>query len=187
MNSTREALAVEEYRALRATIRERGTVRLIVIAITFVAWAGLLLAAWPGTGSQPALTLVPLVALAAGFESALAAHVAAERIGRYVALRYEAPGDATPRWEHDVLRFAQAGTAFRLDPLAAPLFVSAAVLNLGSAAVFGLAGAPMPRAAAASFLVALGGHAAFVIRVTRSRHRAASQRTEDAAALSRDA
>ena len=32
-------LSIEEYRALRATIRERGTARWIVIALTFVAWA----------------------------------------------------------------------------------------------------------------------------------------------------
>ena len=74
-------LAVEEYRALRATIRERGTMRLVVALITFVAWAAgaLAVVSW---GSVSALALLPLLVLVAGFEVVFATHVGVERIGR---------------------------------------------------------------------------------------------------------
>src|SRR5688572_14729222 len=44
----RSELAHEEFRALRATIRERGTLRLLVVLITFVAWATLAMLSWRG-------------------------------------------------------------------------------------------------------------------------------------------
>jgi len=68
------SLAVEEYRALRATIRERGTARWIVIALTFVAW-GALSSVDRVFAAAPSLTLVPLVVLASGFETVFALHV----------------------------------------------------------------------------------------------------------------
>jgi hypothetical protein len=57
----------EEYRELRATIRERGTARLFVMTITLVAWAGLALAI-KALFFAPVLMLVPLLLLATGFE-----------------------------------------------------------------------------------------------------------------------
>ena len=53
----------EEYRALRATIRERGTARIAVFACGLGVWGALAVltaVAWP----VPAATLVPLVVLA---------------------------------------------------------------------------------------------------------------------------
>ena len=41
-------LAIEEYRALRATIRERGTARLLGAVGVFFAWAALVHRVQPG-------------------------------------------------------------------------------------------------------------------------------------------
>ena len=121
---------LEEYRALRATIRERGTARLIVALVTFVAWAGLLLVVGAFI-SIPAFSLVPLLVLAAGFEAVFAAHVGVERIGRYLQVFHEPGSPVSPCWE----LLAMAGSpkprpSARLDPLFAGLFAAATLLNL---------------------------------------------------------
>jgi len=58
----------EEYRALRATIRERGTARVCLFAGGFAAWGALTLAA-ATMASTPLATLLPLLVLAALFEA----------------------------------------------------------------------------------------------------------------------
>ena len=71
-----------EYAALRATIRERGTARMLLIPFVFTAWAGVAIA----TSAVIAValsTLVPLLVLAAGFEATFALYTNVERIGRY--------------------------------------------------------------------------------------------------------
>lgn len=128
MNPAPEALAQEEYRTLRATIQARGTLRLVVTAITFIAWAALFLLAWPQSSTFPAMSVVPLLVLASGFEVVFAAHVAAERIGRYLAARYE-PHDGLPAWEHTVPRFSTPRTLAPLDPLNVKLFLFATLIN----------------------------------------------------------
>ena len=121
------ALSVEEYRALRATIRERGTMRLVVTVITFVAWARH--GRWDGR-RVPVFGLVPLLVLVAGFEMVFATHVGVERIGRYLQVRYES-ADGLPAWEHrrDGDR-GRAGAGSGIDPLFASVFVIATLLNL---------------------------------------------------------
>ena len=72
--------------------------RLIVVAITFVAWAALVLAVQVFV-PIPLFSLVPLFVLAAGFEVVFATHVGIERIGRYVQVRYETNESDLPAWE----------------------------------------------------------------------------------------
>src|SRR5678816_1455549 len=72
----------DEYRALRATIRERGTARICLFGGGFVAWAGLTLAT-AALASTPVSTLLPLLVLSALFEAIYALHVGVERVGRY--------------------------------------------------------------------------------------------------------
>src|SRR5262245_51277 len=78
----------EQYRALRATIRERGTARVCVFLGGVAVWAAI--AVTTGAISAPPIaTLVPLLMLAATFEAVFALHVGVERVGRYLAVFYE--------------------------------------------------------------------------------------------------
>ncbi len=133
-NFPSDPLRQEEFRALRATIRERGSLRVAIALAGLIAWAALYLAvqAWFPT---PVTFLVPLLILAAAFEVVYALHVGVERIGRYLESAYE-PDSATdtpgPQWEHAAHAFGRRFTdgTGRLDPLFAVLFVSAILLNL---------------------------------------------------------
>jgi hypothetical protein len=173
-------LALEEYRALRATIRERGTIRLIVATITFVAWAAgaLAVAAW---ASVAALALIPLLILAAGFEVVFAAHVGVERVGRYLQTHFETPGAAPPQWERLAMELGpQAGAGSGIDPLFSILFVLAALLNMLPAALLSLAGGPeLPGGLSLELLVYGMLHAFFIGRVFRARRFAARQRLRE--------
>jgi len=126
----RGQLGAEEYRELRATIRERGTARLFVIAITVVAWAAAIIAVQT-LFVAPVLALIPLLILAAGFEVAYASHAGVERIGRYLEVFHESAGTAPPQWEHVAHRPRPVVVASGpLDALASPIFVAAGILNL---------------------------------------------------------
>ena len=174
-------LGLEEYRALRATIRERGSLRLSVILLTFVAWAALALAA-TAASRFPGLTLVPLIVLAAGFEVILAAHVGVERIGRYVQARYERAlddHDGSQAWEHVAMTLG--GSRARgagVDPLAGRLFMAATIVNMLPAGLWLLAGRSNQWVLVTSALEA-SCHLAFLVRVTRARRFAAVQRQAD--------
>ena len=61
-NSLPTARDLEEFRALRATIRERGTTRVWLLVVTMSAW-GLLVVGVMAIDRLPALVLVPLVVL----------------------------------------------------------------------------------------------------------------------------
>jgi hypothetical protein len=171
-------LAVEEFRALRATIRERGTARWIVIALTFVAWAALLIVS-QAVLPLPVIFLVTLVVLAAGFETVFGLHVGAERVGRFLQARYEtAPG--LPSWEHAAMA---TGTEPRLnagiDPLCSWLFAVATVLNLVPIA-FTAADGPKIGDTLPIELVVWGlFHLLFLVRIARARRFAAAQRAID--------
>jgi hypothetical protein len=175
-------LAREEFRALRATIRERGTLRLFVAAITFVAWATLVLLAWRGGVSVPFAALATLLVLAAGFEIVFAIHVAVERIGRYLQARYERGGHGPPRWEHDAMAIGkEPSLAGWVDPLFSPVFIAAAILNLVPVLMPGIQWSVpirmVPRGLTGLWsLVAVFCHVAFIIRVRRCVSFAAQQR-----------
>ena len=70
----------DEYRALRATIRTRGTARVSVFLAGLGIWAGLAIAT-AALLPVPSATLVPLVLLAGTFESVFALHVGVEARG----------------------------------------------------------------------------------------------------------
>jgi hypothetical protein len=156
----------EEYRALRATIRERGTARVVVFAGGTVAWAALAFAV-AAVGSPPVATLLPLLVLAAVFEAVFALHVGVERVGRYLDVWF---GD---EWERTAAAFGRPDGAATIDALFAIIFLLAALVNLSPAA---LAQPTLPE------IVFIGGaHALFVIRVAVARRVASAQRAVDLA------
>ena len=91
----------EEYRALRATIRERGTARVCIFAGGIVAWAAATIAT-AALASTPLATLLPLLVLASVFEAVFALHIGVERIGRYLQVFHETDPPAL-----DLARFQQ--------------------------------------------------------------------------------
>lgn len=168
----------EEYRALRATIRERGSVRLIVSLITFVSWAALVFVVL-ATTVVPVLGLIPLLVLAAGFEVVFAAHVGVERIGRYLQARYESP-EGLPAWEQTAMRLGQAGLpGGGIDPLFSALFTAAGLMNLVPIALLSSAGGPAVAGVPLELLVYAILHFLFVARVVAARRFAATQRVRE--------
>jgi hypothetical protein len=175
MASEASDLALEEYRALRATIRERGTARVVVTTITFVSWAALTVTVW-ALALLPLLGLAPLIVLAAGFESAFALHVGVERIGRFLQARYETPG-ALPGWEHAAMTLGNAPALNpRIDALYLWPFLLATVLNLFVVLLLNGEDPPLYDVAAYSLV-----HAALVVRVGSARRFARGQRDRDLA------
>lgn len=175
-------LSHEEFRALRATIRERGHLRLIVSLITFVSWAMLLL----GVALMPAsslTTMVPLVVLAAGFEVVFATHVGVERIGRYLAAHYETNAGRLPAWERTAMVVGQdPQAATGIDPLFARIFGIAMLLNL---IPLGRADWSISGISLAGSLLVVAAHLGFAIRLVRARQFAQTQRGRDAALFER--
>src|SRR5438270_3538 len=90
----------QEFAALRATIRERGTVRMMLLPVAFGLWAGAAIATTAAV-ALPIAALLPLLVLAAGFEAIYALHVNVERIGRYIQVFHEPDGG----WEHVAMQF----------------------------------------------------------------------------------
>src|SRR3954465_15840440 len=95
----------DEFRAMRRTIQQRGTARMLVLPIIFVGWAGTAVAT-AAVITVAISTLVPLLVLVAGFESVFALHINVERIGRYLQVFHESNGEG-PGWEHVAMRFGQ--------------------------------------------------------------------------------
>jgi hypothetical protein len=130
-------LARLEYEALRATIRERGSLRIPLMLAGLTAWAGSAILA--GAYGQGAQTLVPLLVLAASFETGHALHLGVERIGRFLQVFYEDGRDAGgPLWETTVMAYSRAHPAIGPDALFTRLYVLATIVNflalLGSVA-----------------------------------------------------
>jgi hypothetical protein len=160
---------VEEYRALRATIRERGTTRVWVALAGLAVWAALALIT-AALALFPAATLVPLLVLAASFEAVFALHTGVERVGRYLQVFYETDGDG---WEHQAMAF---GAAFRPggnDPLFAVQFWLATATNVFLAATYG----PQP----VEWLALALFHGTFAARVGVAGRHARRQRALDLA------
>lgn len=160
---------LEEYRALRATIRERGTARACLFAAIVPAWAILTVAA-AAAAPYPAAALFPLLTLAAGFEAIFALHLGVERVGRYLQVFYEdAPGER--QWERTVMAFGQAFPGGGSDPLFARYFALATAANLIPAALV----APT----ALEWLTIGAAHLLFLIRIAAARRVSAAQRAVD--------
>ena len=165
-HTTTSSLREAEYAALRATIRERGSLRLALVPLAFIGWAGVAV----GTAAVITValsTLVPLLVLAAGFEAVFALHVSVERIGRYLQVFHERPGAG---WEHAAMAFGRAFPAAAPDPLFGRLFVFATSVNFVPAA---LGGTPV------EILLLAIVHLTLVYRVRTAQRWLAFQREED--------
>lgn len=166
-----------EFQELRATIRGRGHVRVIVTVLTFVSWAAL-----AATLSEPfpPFALVPLLVLAAGFEVVYAVHVSVERIGRYLFVFYEGPAEM-PKWETAIAAFGQSAAARSTggSALFLPAFLLAAALNLLLARAVSGHAADAPGPLVVGALAA--AHGIFVTRLFIARARARRQRELDTA------
>lgn len=154
----------EEYAALRATIRERGTARPWLAFAGFAAWAALV-AVNTALSSAPVATIVPLVVLAAAFEGVFAMHIGVERIGRYLQVFYE------DRWEQTAMALGRAGgpgRIVRIDALFSVPFGLATLINMMPALVQG---------PTTEELVFVGGaHALLVVRIVAAKAASAKQR-----------
>lgn len=173
-----QELSVEEYRALRATIRERGSARLFVAPITFVAWAALTVAiqSWlPATW----FSLLPLLVLAAGFEAVLSLHVGVERVGRFIQVFYEGDAGGLPGWEHAAMDAKPPARAIRIDPLFSSLFSIATVLNLVLALLVRVNGEMNEVALWAELVGFSFVHAILVARILAARRFVRGQREVD--------
>jgi hypothetical protein len=158
---------LEEYKALRDTIRERGTARVWIALAGLTAWAGLTIAT-AALATRPVATLLPLLILAIAFEVVFSLHTGVERIGRYIQVFFEE--EDSRGWEHTAM--AYGGTfGGGSDPIFASFFQIATVLNF-IPAVFAN---PMP----IEWGVVGSIHLLFVGRVVLARRYAARQRTID--------
>ena len=158
---------VDEYRALRDTIRERGTARIWVVLVGLIAWAGLTIAT-ASLAALPVATLLPLVELATAFEIVFALHTGVERIGRYIQVFFEE--EDSRGWEHTAMTYGQTfggGT----DPLFANLFRIATILNFIPA----LYANPLP----VEWGVVGTLHLMFIVRILIAQRHANRQRAVD--------
>lgn len=172
----------DEYAALRATIRERGTARVCIFAGGIAAWAAATIAT-AALASTPLATLLPLVVLAAVFEAVFALHIGVERIGRYIQVFYEAdpidpPGlparpalPGPPQWEHAAMAFGRPKGAATADALFTVIFALAALFNVMPALILD------PQRVELVFVG--GAHALFALRLIVARHAATTQRAID--------
>ena len=154
---------LEEYRALRATIRQRGTARPWAFLAGLCVWAILTLAA--ALAALPLVSVLPLLVLAGTFEVVYALHVGAERIGRYLQVVHD------DRWERTAMAFGPPLAGTRADPLFVLLFALAAICNFLPV----LVAAPMR----VELAVLGGAHALFLLRLSVARQQAAKQRAAD--------
>ena len=165
---------LDEYGALRATIRERGTARVCVFVGGIAAWAAATIATG-ALASTPVATLLPLLVLASVFEAIFALHVGVERIGRYLQLFHEtdAAGGSggSVGWEHAAMAFGRPKGAAATDALFTVPFLLAALFNAAPAL--------MLEPARVELVCVGGAHALFVLRLLVARHAAGKQRAID--------
>jgi hypothetical protein len=154
-----------EFAALRATIRERGTVRMLLLPATLTAWAAVAITT-TAVIAYPISVLVPLIVLAGGFEAIYAIHVNIERIGRYLQVFHETGGG----WEHTAMAFGQRFPGSGGDALFSGVFLMATALNYLPMA---LGGRPP------ELIVAGGLHLLLAFHIGTARRRAARQRLRD--------
>lgn len=163
------ARELEEFRALRDTIRERGTTRTWVLLAGFVAWAALTITT-AALVAFPVATLLPLLILAIHFEVVFMLHTGVERIGRYIQVFFE-DEHADRGWEHRVMAYGVTFRAAGGNPLFAPCFWAAALLNIIPA----LLADPLPIEWSSIGAI----HLLFMLRVGIAGRQAARQRSID--------
>ena len=154
-----------EFVALRQTIRERGTVRMILLPVTFGLWAATAIATTAAI-QLPIAALLPLIVLAAGFEAIYALHINVERIGRYLQVFHEPEGG----WENVALAFGQRFPGRGPDALFSTLFLMATAINYLPVAL----GGTTPELVASGLL-----HLVLAVHIGTARKRASTQRQLD--------
>ena len=162
-------LGQAEYRALRDTIRERGTVRMWITLGGLAAWSILAIVALIA-GIEGAGTLVSLVVLAASYEINFFIHTGVERVGRYIQVFYE-EREGSAGWETIAMKYG-AKFPSGLDPLFSLIFAAAAILNL-------LVSLAADTRQPGWIVLALATHAAFAYRMVSTRSAARAQRALD--------
>jgi hypothetical protein len=162
---------LEEYRALRATIRERGTTRIWVFLAGLTAWGALVLAT-AALAALPVATLLPLLILAGAFEAVYSLHTGVERVGRYIQVFFE--DEQTDRgWEYRVVAFGagRPSPGGGSDPLFTPYFLTAALFNFVPVLLAG--------AVPVEYGVVGAIHLLFVARLALARRHSTRQRATD--------
>jgi hypothetical protein len=174
----------DEYRELRATIRERGSLRVLVFVGTLAAWA-LTAGLVAGLLAMPLAALLPLAVLAGGFEAINALHAGAERIGRYLYVRYESgggdaktrlPSPGTPMWETAIAAFGAGQHATILTRPANALFSVVFIAAVAISLLVDTLGATRQELIAVALL-----HAAVIVRILAVSREARAQRAKDQA------
>lgn len=155
----------QEYAALRATIRERGTVRMLLLPVVFGIWAAVAIATTAAI-QLPIAAILPLVVLGAGFEAIYALHINVERIGRYLQVFHEPQGG----WEHVAMEFGQRFPGRGPDALFSALFLMATAINYLPVAL----GGTTPELVAGGLL-----HLVLAFHIGTARSRATQQRQQD--------
>ena len=156
----------EDYSALRATVRERGTSRVWIFVAGLGLWAGLVLVIL-ALDFPPAAALVSLLVLGAAFEAVFGLHVAVERIGRYLQVFHD------DRWEQTAMDFGAPLSGTGSDPLFTAFFSFATLLNLLPLVAI--------EAVQVEFLAIGGAHGLLLARVITARRAATRQRDADLA------
>jgi hypothetical protein len=154
-----------EYAAMRETIRQRGTARMVLVPVTFIGWAATSVAT-AAVITVALSTLIPLLILGAGFEAIFALHLNVERIGRYLQVFHERDGG----WERVAMTYGQRFPGSGPDPLFAQLFVFGVSVNFLPAA---LGGEPIEVGVIAVL------HLILVYRIRTAKAAAARQRAQD--------
>jgi hypothetical protein len=155
-----------EYVALRQTIASRGTIRMVLLPVTLIAWASLTLVTLIFS-EIPVASLLTLAVLVGGFEAIHALHVGVERIGRYLQVYYEGRTEM-PRWETTAMAVGPTLPGGGIDPLFSFVFAGATVLNVIPALAL------QPNTLELGTLLLL--HVGLIGRVIRARGAAARQR-----------
>jgi len=159
-------LQQSEFGVLRQTIAWRGTARMILVPVTFIAWAALSLMVLL-FADVPVAALFTLIVLVSGFEAVHALHVGVERIGRFLQVYYESLRDG-PHWETSVTLVGPGLPGGGIDPLFSFVFAAAAFLNVMLVLL------PGPSRTELGVIGIL--HIGFVIRIVRARGASARQR-----------
>jgi hypothetical protein len=154
-----------EYAAMRDTIRQRGTARMVLVPVVFIGWAATAVAT-AAVITVALSTLVPLLVLAAGFEAVFALHMNVERIGRYLQVFHEREDG----WEQIAMTFGQRFPGSGPDPLFAQLFVFGVSVNFLPAAL----GGELLEVVVIAVL-----HLGLIYRIRTARVAAAKQRVDD--------
>lgn len=178
-----DVLRAEEYRALRSTIQQRGSLRVVLFLLTISVWAATILMV-ASRFQLPYFSLIPLVVLAAGFEAVFALHIGVERVGRYIAAHHEPASRGQARWEEVAAKFR--GASGGANPLFPAVFVGAALINMTIGFLFGFdANEPFSFEKAPGWIPVVLLHGGAIVRVLLAGRFAGGQRKRDAEEFAR--